>query len=112
MKVLTAATGDRVSDFAFTIPGELVAIPPGCSAGPDCGCDRAFEGVVSRKATTVVVVADLETTFEALVGAFRDGLGLDHDEAVMATAEAIGTAAGHPVGARCRRLYDRIEVES
>lgn len=50
--------GDR--DFSFTIPGELVHLPPLTCQCPDCGCDRAMAGFVSHKATTSFVVRDLD----------------------------------------------------
>lgn len=63
MKVLVAPTGpgDQPDDFHHAVPGELVTVPFQCS-NPECGCDRAWVGATSRKATTTAVVADLPLT--------------------------------------------------
>ncbi len=46
-------------EFSFTIPGELVHLPPLMCDCPDCGCDRAMAGFVSHRATTSFIVRDL-----------------------------------------------------
>lgn len=61
MKVFVANEPiDKDRDFSFTIPGELVHLPPVVCDCPDCGCDRAMAGFVSHRATTSFVVRDLE----------------------------------------------------
>lgn len=82
MKLLTATTqtqGQRASDFAWCIPGELVT-PAAVicdrdrQQGPDggCGCGRSFGGLNSGKASTTAIVADLDGyTFEDLLEAVR-----------------------------------------
>lgn len=61
MKVFVATEPTHEDrDFSFTIPGELVHLPPLICDCPDCGCDRAMAGFVSHKATTSFVVRDLD----------------------------------------------------
>jgi hypothetical protein len=69
VKVLTATTqtqGQRDSDFACCIPGELVQpfaviCDRDLEEGPDggCGCGRSFAGLNSSKATTTALVKDI-----------------------------------------------------
>jgi hypothetical protein len=66
--------GQRRNDFAHATEGELVIFPLVCDrdmANPDggCGCNRSFEGVESRKATTTAVVADVDLTYSEYVDA-------------------------------------------
>ena len=65
MKVLTATgqtQGWRDNDFCWTVENELVFFPPiECSRGTtddECGCRRSMAGLVSRRATTTIRVAD------------------------------------------------------
>jgi hypothetical protein len=61
MKVLVATSqtqGQRSDDFSFTLAGELVRWPAVLCDCPDCGCERAMEGLASHKATTTFAVAD------------------------------------------------------
>lgn len=61
MKVFVAAEPiEEEGEFSFTIPGELVHLPPVVCECPDCGCDEAMAGFVSHRATTSFVVRDLE----------------------------------------------------
>jgi hypothetical protein len=61
MKVFVASEDtNKDGDFSFTVPGELVHLPPTVRDCPDCGCDRAMAGFVSHKATTSFVVRDLD----------------------------------------------------
>jgi hypothetical protein len=118
MKLLTATAatqGQRASDFAWCVPGEVVT--PGvfiCDRdrleGPDggCGCGRSFAGLNSRAATTTAVVADLDGyTLDDLtvaVAASRQAAGwaeMDADPAQAAREEAemiAETAAEYAVG--------------
>lgn len=63
-KVLTAATGDRDSDFSFADAGEVVILNPMVCDDTTgrCGCDRALVGMKSHKATTVAKVGVVELT--------------------------------------------------
>ena len=61
MKVLIATNhtqGQRPDDFCDTLEGELVRLPAVVCDCPDCGCERAVEGLASHKATTTFTVAD------------------------------------------------------
>jgi hypothetical protein len=70
LKVLTATVltqGQRHSDFAWCLPGELVRLPLVIcgldeAEGPDggCGCGRSFIGLGSAKATTTTVVTTMD----------------------------------------------------
>lgn len=60
MKVFVAAEAtSEKSDFSWTVPGELVHLPPVVCDCPDCGCQRAMGGFVSHKGTTCFMVSDL-----------------------------------------------------
>jgi hypothetical protein len=118
MKLLTATTqtqGQRDSDFAWCIPGELVT--PAVficdidqDMGPDggCGCGRSFSGLNSHSATTTAVVKDIDGyTLEDLTGAVRSHrqqsgwaeLADDPDQAAAdEAADIAGIAAEHEEG--------------
>lgn len=75
MRVFVA--GERVSDgddFSWTVPGELVHFPTVICADPGCGCDRAMCGFVSRRATTVFEVRDLDITPDTFTELLSDSL--------------------------------------
>jgi hypothetical protein len=84
MKVLTATNQTqewRDDDFCWTVEGELVYFPPlECGHGSiddGCGCRRSMAGLVSRRATTTIKVADREeldpnTYFALISDAHRD----------------------------------------
>ena len=82
MKLLTATTetqGQRASDFAWCVPGEIVSpVRLVCDRdreeGPDggCGCGRSFTGLSSSRGTTTAIVTDIDGyTFDDLVAALR-----------------------------------------
>lgn len=119
MRVLTAGTGERVGDFSFTVPGELVTVAVMCGTdvrGEDlCGCGRSWAGVTSRKATTVAVVADLSLDHDTYVQVQEDaarvagwlpGTGMEF------AADLLDLASQHDIGTRVRRNVDDVEVES
>jgi len=61
MKVLIATNhtqGQRPDDFCYTLEGELVRLPVVVCDCPDCGCERAVEGMASHKATTTFMIAE------------------------------------------------------
>lgn len=61
MKVLIATNqtqGQRPDDFCDTLEGELVRLPVVVCDCPDCGCERAVEGLASHKATTTFTIAE------------------------------------------------------
>ncbi|MGH8910934.1 MAG: DUF7715 family protein [Acidimicrobiia bacterium] len=61
MKVFVAIEGvGAEGDFTGTVPGELVHLPPVVCDCPDCGCERAMGGFVSRKGTTSFGVRELD----------------------------------------------------
>ncbi|MGW5272753.1 DUF7715 family protein [Streptomyces sp. NPDC004044] len=83
MKLLTATSrtqGQRNSDFAFGVEGELVIVGPiVCDRDledPDggCGCGRSFAGLNSGKGTTTAVVTDLDFTRDDAAEAIRSSL--------------------------------------
>lgn len=64
------------ADFNHTEPGELLSVPAMVCEGDDsyresCGCDRAFTGVTTARATTLGVVSEEEK--EAVLAEFRTG---------------------------------------
>jgi hypothetical protein len=127
MKMLTihrdpAATAD---DFCWGIEGE-VALPgtalPGtvCSTpNPECGCERSHGGINSHKASTTLMVRDLDLTLDDLTAgcvgylaaAGYAALARDADEvdslAYSMILEAAGVAARHPVGTVLRMVFSR-----
>jgi hypothetical protein len=130
MKLLTATTttqGQRRSDFTFAIEGELVRLGEICDRdwtnGPDggCGCGRAFGGLNSHKATTTVMVRDVDGfSFEDYAEAFRSywkqagwaslaTSPADADrEAEGLAAELAEIAVRYPVGTVLERRLDEI----
>lgn len=64
------------ADFNNTQPGELLSVPAMVCEGDDsyrehCGCDRAFTGVTTARATTLGIVTEEEK--EAVIAEFRGG---------------------------------------
>lgn len=106
MLVLTAPTSDdpRPDGFNHALPGELLHRPYVCDAGQDrgCGCERAWAGVSSRKATTLAHVVNLPITeqeYIATLGRFlMDTWGWQmihaYDEARMLAELATSCGAG------------------
>lgn len=77
MRVLTATEatqGDRKGDYCWTVPGELVRVPTETCVDRLCGCDRAFAGLASSRATTTCVVSELDASPEDLWPVFTESL--------------------------------------
>ena len=124
MRIITATTrtqGQRASDFAHAIEGEVVTLADICDSdaltGPDgpCGCSRAFAGLNSHKATTTAIVADIDgygpgELLEAVRSSLQQsGRGAHAD--IVAPAEAAtlaALAACHPAGTVLERRGDEI----
>jgi hypothetical protein len=63
MKVLRAI-GETVTakDFNWCDPDEVVNVDGFvCCSASSCGCDRSFVGVLTRKGTTLAVVAEIDS---------------------------------------------------
>lgn len=107
------------ADFNHTQAGELLSVPGMVCEGDDsyrerCGCDRAFTGVTTARATTLGVVGEEDK--EAVIAEFRAGsfvsgwesLNTDdfHAEAALLEQFSFLTDAlrlsGHGVGDRVR----------
>lgn len=103
------------ADFNHTEPGELLTVPAMVCEGDDsyrerCGCDRAFTGVTTARATTLGLVGEEDN--EAVIAEFRAGsfvsgwksLNTDDFDAEAVLLEQFSFLAdalrvsGHPVG--------------
>jgi hypothetical protein len=117
--VLTAThltQGQRPGDFCYAVEGELVRLPSlECDDAARCGCQRAFEGLSSHRATTTARVVDRtdldpDTYAELLADELCDAWGLDPDDPDLQgdlayeAAELIGVAATLPRGAVIERV--------
>lgn len=61
--------GHRDNDFCWTMEGEPVFLSVTCSnAQPDdsCGCDRALSGILTRRSTTTIRVAEAQVSRDML----------------------------------------------
>ena len=67
MKILTATRqgADRADDFCYAVEGEIVTVSVVCDS-PRCGCDRALGGLNSHRATTTVMVREVDLTIDDL----------------------------------------------
>jgi len=103
------------ADFNHTEPGELLSVPAMVCEGADsyrerCGCDRAFSGVTTARATTLGVVSEEEkevAVAEFCTGSFAAGwksLNTDDYDAEAALLEQFSLltdalqASGYGVG--------------
>ena len=133
MQMLTATRqgqGDRDGDFCHATEGELVLLEEVCRVDrqdPDggCGCGRAFAGMNSHRATTTVVVRDVDLDWDdvalAVTGYFTSG-GLtpelmDDPEdfallVVDTTQEMIRFGQAWPVGTVLGRRLDSVRLRT
>jgi hypothetical protein len=78
MKLLVATTrtqGQRKNDFCFVPEDEIVHFAFECDGEKvdgGCGCRRSMSGIVCRKATTTMKVADVEISITDLKGLLFD----------------------------------------
>lgn len=123
MKVLVATArsqGHRDNDFAWTIDSELVYLGAICDRDGDdpdgeCGCARAFSGVMSGKAVTTAEVRDLDVTYEELVDTMRSALAdrdWKHDAAGDIIADVLDTAADYDAGTVLERRGDDVQTRA
>ena len=77
MKLLVATTqtqGQRQNDFCWATPGEILHFGSECDReGIDgaCGCKRSLSGLDSLKATTTMIVAEVEISDNELRNRLR-----------------------------------------
>lgn len=61
--------------FCWTFPGELV-IPAVPCDNPSCGCGESFTGQVSRKGTSVAIVAEEDVSLDVLRDRIRESASI------------------------------------
>jgi hypothetical protein len=130
MKVLVATDrtqGDRVDDYTFCVPGELLWITEVCDRDRrdptgGCGCGRGFGGLTSHRATTTGEVVDRDLTEDEVRLAIRTSLtdqgwlpdaltDRERDEIVdTVAAEVRAVAEALPVGAIVRRSLHELHA--
>ena len=74
MRVLCCTSktqGDEPNDFCWTSADELATLGFVCCNADDCGCNRSFIGVNTRKATTSAIVAEFDGTWSEYLQALR-----------------------------------------
>ena len=122
MKLLTIhrPTSPIDTDFCHGIEGELAVTFGLVCHNPNCGCDRALTGLNSAKASTTVMVRDLDIDIK---GAVQAAIGFLHhsgwaeglDAARILTMamdlidESVEVAASYPPGTVLRAVYDRAD---
>jgi hypothetical protein len=120
-RVLTIHSADprHPNDFCWGVEGEVAAPPVVCDS-PGCGCDIAWCGLNSLRASTTLRVATVSIHFDDIVTAavgYLQAMGCADSvtaaeadewgrELAIATAEA---AADYPDGTVLRPEYDRAE---
>lgn len=65
MLTATSQGADRADDFCYAVEGEIVTVTVVCDS-PRCGCDRALGGLNSHRATTTVMVREVDLTIDDL----------------------------------------------
>lgn len=107
-------------DFCDATPGEICVPPVLVCTSAGC-CDRIHVGIISRQATTTVVVAETEWGIDQLVAVYQQTLTeselgrtiCDDNRAQLAEAgrediaQVVEVADDHPLGAVLRPRYDR-----
>ena len=105
-------------DFCWGIEGEIAIPTPIVCDRTDCGCDRSHGGLNSHRASTTLMVRDVDLDFDDIVTAcvgYLEAAGwAQHIDEVQATASDIVThgaeiAAEHATGAVLRTVFDRDE---
>ena len=119
MKMLTITNRPGPREFCWGIEGEL-AVPSiirPCSRR-DCGCDRSHCGLNSHKASTTLMVREVDLSFEDIVAAcaahIENGGWPNVD--VNSLAEQLATfaldvASEHATGTVLRPAYDHASDE-
>lgn len=113
MRYLVAPKEKDTSEggFTFTNPGEPLVLPTFvCSSSCDCGCNRSFVGINSRKGTTIGEVQEVNETIEELARLnltnFCRGLACASfskevlDKEMMVLQSIAATASLRPIGTR------------
>lgn len=114
MKILTITDLDRGDLlWCWAIEGEI-ATPDIVCHSPGCGCDRSHAGLNSHKASTTLMVRNVDLSFADLVAAYSyylDESGWafeDPGQAAIAMANHnVDAAHDHPEGTVLLPLYDR-----
>ncbi len=118
MKMLTIHDYNHPTsyDFCWGIEGELAIASPVACDDTTCGCDRSHVGMNSRKASTTVMVRDVQLGLDDLTAAclasltesgfYDDNEAAAQDAADIITA-AVEVAARFPVGTVLRSWFDR-----
>lgn len=122
MKVLVATEqtqGQRENDFCFVPEGELVMFGTECDREDidgNCGCKRSMAGLKCQKATTTIMVAEMDVDLEAEIAAsLIDGgwgkIGLNIEEATAgASEEVVRIAEKFPVGTILERRGNDLNI--
>nr|WP_232001840.1 hypothetical protein [Mycobacterium sp. 852014-52450_SCH5900713] len=117
MLTIHAAPPGRPHDFCWGIDGEIAVPTTLVCDRPDCGCDRSHIGLNSHRASTTLMVREIDIDFDDLVTAcsgylqaagWADEFGAGNAEAVagqMATATA-DVATEYAAGTVLRAAFD------
>jgi hypothetical protein len=120
MKVLTIHRYPHTApgDFCWGVEGEIAVPGLVCASPADCGCDRSLCGINSHRASTTVMVRDLDLSLDDLIvgnigsleaGGWAELLppdGLD-EWARDQIIESVEAAGNFPVGMVLRPFYNQ-----